>query len=224
MKRDVGHPVPAWGLPIVPPMVSATTGAALVPYASGPAAQLTLLAVAIGCFFLSLFLGGLVFALSYHHHWKVASLPIAASASTWIPLGVVGQSTAAAQVIATQLGGLLGPPAATAAHDLADAYGYVMIAVSVPVVAFAVRVTVRGFRARMPFTPGWWALTFPIGTLALGSQLLGQATGNTTISLIGIAAIVALAGTWTLCATATLRALRDVAQSREDDTDAFSAA
>jgi len=135
----------------------------------------------------------------------VAPLPIAASASAWIPLGMVGQSTAAVQVMATQGGALLVAPAA--AHQLANDYGYLMLLVSVPVVAYAVRMTVRGFRARMPFSPGWWALTFPIGTLALGSLLLGEATGDAVISAVGVAAVVTLTGTWTLCAVATLRAV-----------------
>ena len=202
VRRDLGHPVPAWGLAMVPPMVSATTGAALLPHVS---AQLALLVVVLACFFLALFLGVLIFAITYRHHWRVAPLPIAASTSAWIPLGMVGQSAAAAQVMATHGGALLAAPAA--AHTLADAYGYAMLAVSVPVVAYAVRMTVRGFRARMPFSPGWWALTFPIGTLALGSLLLGQATDDAVISAVGVAAVVTMTGTWTLCAVATVRAV-----------------
>ncbi|MEP6854224.1 MAG: TDT family transporter [Pedococcus sp.] len=214
LGRRVGSPVPAWGLPIVPPMVSATTGAALVPQLHTPIAQLTMLAATVACFFLSLFLGGLVFAISYHHHWRVSTLPISASASAWIPLGVVGQSMAAAQVIAAQSAPLLTPMTAAAAHDLADAYGYVMLALSLPVMAYAVSMTVRGFRARMPFTPGWWALTFPLGTLALGTRMLGDSSGHALVGDVGLAAIAVLGATWLLCASASLRAVVPVNTSR----------
>ncbi|WP_406832514.1 TDT family transporter [Pedococcus sp. KACC 23699] len=207
LGRDLGRPLPAWGLPVVPPMVSATTGAALAPQLHTPAAQLTLLTTTVACFFLSLFLGGLVFAASYHHHWRVAPLPASASASSWIPLGVVGQSMAAAQVIAAQSAPLLSPTTAAAARTLADTYGYVMLALSLPVAAYAVSTTVRGFRAGMGFSPGWWALTFPLGTLALGTRLLGSTTGHAAISTIGLAAIVTLCGTWLLCATTSVRAV-----------------
>lgn len=207
VKRDVGHPLPAWGLPIVPPMVSATTGAALVPHLGTPAARLIMLVGIVACFFLSLFLGGLVFAIAYHHHWRTLALPVPASFSSWIPLGVVGQSMAAAQVMVAQSAPLLTPAAAAAAHQLADAYGYVMLATSVPVIAYAVRMSVRGFRARIAFAPGWWALTFPIGTLALGTRLLGASTGNPEISSLGVLAIATLCGTWLLCAGASVRAM-----------------
>lgn len=208
LRRDVGNPVPAWGLPIVPPMVSATTGAALVPHLGSVAAQVSLIVAIVGCFVLSLAVGGVVFALAYHHHWRRSPLPIAASASAWIPLGVVGQSMAAAQVVAAQSVPLLAPDARAGAQALADAYGYLMLAVSVPVIAWAVRMTARGFLARMPFSPGWWALTFPIGTLALGTRLLGDATANPAISDVGLVAIGTLCGTWLLCATATVSAAR----------------
>ncbi|WP_456847045.1 SLAC1 family transporter [Cellulomonas sp. P5_C6] len=211
LTRDVGRPVPAWGLLVVPPMVSATTGAALLPSVGAPLAHAVLLATVVACFVLSLVLGGLVFAVAYRHHVRVAHLPVAASVSAWIPLGIVGQSTAAAQAIAGQGGPLLDPGAAAAVHGMADAFGYGMLALSIPVVVLAVRVTVRGFRAGMPFTPGWWALTFPVGTLALGSLLLGDATGNVAVSALGHAAVVALVGTWTFCAVATARALADAA-------------
>jgi tellurite resistance protein TehA-like permease len=212
VKRDLGSPVPAWGLPIVPPMVSATTGAALVPQLDSPAARLALLVATLACFFLALFLGALVFALSYHHHWRGSALPIPASASAWIPLGVVGQSMAAAQVMAAQSTLVIAPTTVAAARTLANGYGYLMLGLAAPVVGYAVSMTVRGFRARMPFSPGWWALTFPIGTLALGTRLLGSASGHGSISALGIAATGALCGTWLLCVAATAFAVK---QARE---------
>ena len=98
----MGAPTTTWGLPIVPPMVSATTGSALVPHLATREGQLLLVITTVACFFLALVLGLVVFAVAYRHHWRVAPLPLAASTSAWIPLGVVGQSTAAAQAIAVQ--------------------------------------------------------------------------------------------------------------------------
>ncbi|WP_082553129.1 TDT family transporter [Phycicoccus sp. Root101] len=209
LRRNLRDPVPAWGLPLVPPMVSATTGAALIPQV-GPHVRMALLVAVVACFFLALFLGTLVFATAYHHHFRRAALPIAASASAWIPLGMVGQSMAAAQVIASRSSPLLTLSAADAARRLADAYGYVMLAVALPVVAHAVTMTVRGFRARMPFSPGWWALTFPIGTLALGTRLLGSSTSHPFVTAVGVAATAALCGTWALCAVASVVTIRRV--------------
>jgi tellurite resistance protein TehA-like permease len=120
---------------------------------------------------------------------------------------VVGQSTAAAQAIAAQSVRFLAPEFAPSGHAIANAYGYVMLSVAVPLVALAISVTVHGLRNGMPFSPGWWALTFPIGTLSLGAFNLAKGShlgGYATASTI---AWIVLLGTWTLCAVASLRPL-----------------
>ncbi len=206
VARDCGAPTTVWGLAVVGPMVSATTGAALVANLAGPA-RVWLLLVAIGCFFLSLALGGVVFAVVYHHHWRVAPIPLAASASAWIPLGMVGQSTAAAQSIARAARPLLAGPTADAVQRAANLYGGVLVVLGLPLVAWALVVTVRGFRGRMPFSPGWWALTFPIGTLALGAWQLGHGTGVSVLTGLGELGTLALCGTVALCLVASARAI-----------------
>lgn len=196
-RRVLGRPTPTWGLPVVPPMVSATVGAVLVPHLpAGPGALLLL--VSAGCFVVALILGVAVFTLSYLHHVWVEPLPMTLAVSTWIPLGIVGQSVAAAQA---------GAAAVPDLRAAAAAYGVLMLVVAIPVVAHALRSTRRGLRAGMEFAPGWWALTFPLGTLALGAHLLGEATGWAPVSALGDACVLALVGTWTFCTAVTGRAL-----------------
>lgn len=204
VRSDAGTPSTVWGLAVVPPMVSATVGAGLVPHLT-PTLQVAMLLVTFTCFALSLTLGGVIFAVAYHHHWRVAGLAIGASTTAWIPLGVVGQSTAAAQAMAAQAGTLLPASPAEALQSLANDYGVLMLGLGVPLAGWAVAMTIRGFRHRMPFVPGWWSLTFPIGTLALGSHLLGVGTGMTVFLVAGVACWLTLCGTWTLCAVASAR-------------------
>ncbi|WP_420124026.1 TDT family transporter [Nakamurella sp.] len=206
VRSTPGPPSTVWGLAVVPPMVSATVGAGLVRHLP-PALQFPLLLVLAACFVLSLTLGAVIFALAYHHHWRVARLPIPASTTAWIPLGVVGQSTAAAQAMAVAAAPLVPAPVAGILQTVANDYGLLMLAGGVPLAGWAVAMTIRGFRARMPFVPGWWSLTFPIGTLALGSHLLGVGTGITAYLVAGLACWVTLCGTWLLCAVASIRAL-----------------
>ncbi len=177
ITRGLSEPKPAWGLAVVPPMVSSTTAEALVPHLTSEPLRIALVMTALACFFVALGFAALIFVLAYRHHARVEPLPLAASTSAWIPLGVVGQSMAAAQAMAGQADGFLTAGGRYAIHALADAYGFAMLAVAVPVVAFALRTTVAGFAGRMPFSPGWWALTFPIGTLVLGTRFLGASTG-----------------------------------------------
>lgn len=205
-RSKAGTPSTVWGLAVVPPMVSATVGAGLVPHLT-PTLQVAMLLVTFTCFALSLTLGGVIFAVAYHHHWRVAGLAIGASTTAWIPLGVVGQSTAAAQAMAGQAGTLLPASVAWALQNLANDYGVLMLSLGVPLAGWAVAMTIRGFRHRMPFVPGWWSLTFPIGTLALGSHLLGVGSGMTVFLVGGVVCWLALSGTWTLCAVASGRAV-----------------
>ncbi len=217
VRGRAGAPSTVWGLAVVPPMVSATVGAGLVGHLP-PTLQVAMLLVCVACFALSLTLGGVIFAIAYHHHWRVAGLPIAASATAWIPLGVVGQSTAAAQVMAGAAVTLLPAPVAGVVQRFADDYGLLMLSLGVPLAGWAVVMTFRGFRRRMPFVPGWWSLTFPIGTLALGSHLLGVGTGMTVFLAAGVACWLTLCGTWTLCAAASIRALLGRTQTMSGST------
>lgn len=211
LRGGAGQPSFSWGLPVVPPMVSATAGAALVPHLAGhPRAAVALLVASAACFPVALALGVVVFAIGYHHHWRVAAVPVAASASTWIPLGIVGQSVAAAQALAAAATPWLTPDAASDVRSLAVGYGVAVLACGVPLAAWAVVVTVRGFACRMPFGPGWWALTFPVGTVALGLHHLGGTSGHASVTVAGGTVLAVLCGTWTLCAGATVRAVAGV--------------
>lgn len=208
IRRRPGSPRPAWGLAIVPPMVSATCGAPFVERVESPPAALTLLLFLVACFACSLTLGVVIFSAAYHHHLRVDPIPVAVAASSWIPLGVVGQSTAAAQAIAGQAARFMPPEAAQSTRFVANVYGCTMLALAVPLVAFAVYTTIRGAVNRMPFSPGWWALTFPIGTLSLGALALSEGTGVAGYSTASTIAWIALLCTWTLCAAASLLSLR----------------
>lgn len=205
--REAGAPTTTWGLPLVPPMVSATAGAALVPHVASRAARLWLVVGLVGCFLLALSLAIVVFAVAYHHHWRVAPLPLAASATAWLPLGVVGQSVAAAQAIAARAEAFVLPADVGTVQRIADVYGVVVLAAGAPLAAWAAFRTAVGLVRGMPFSPSWWAMTFPVGTLCLGAHALATGTGAAPLNGVATAALVALLGTWTLCAAATVRAV-----------------
>lgn len=176
LTHRAGQPVFAWGLPVVAPMVSATGGANLSGHV--PAAfELPTLVVATGCFALTLTCALPIFAYVYAHGWP----PINASVSAFIPLGVVGQSTAAAHALSQHW----------ERHgwhwtDAADHYGIIMACIGVCAVPWAYASLVRGLRNHMAFTPGWWASTFPIGTCCLGSWAQGW-TGVSQVFLLLLA-------------------------------------
>lgn len=206
-RGSAGSPSFVWGLPVVPPMVSATTGAALAGRLASPGACLALLLVCVGCFFVALTLGVVLFAVAYHHTLRRDPLPLAAAASTWIPLGIVGQSTAAAQSLVGPSARLVTAEVAGSVAHAAHVYGAVVLVAGTPLFAWAAWSTVRGLVLRMPFAPGWWAMTFPVGTCALGAHLLGAGTGDAAVLDLGLVLCGVLVCTWTLCAVASVRAV-----------------
>lgn len=189
ITRRPDHPLPTWALPMVPPMVSATAGGVIAEQVSSDVIRSILVGACVVCFVLALTLGTTVIVLAYHHAWFRTPVPVALSTSTWIPLGIVGQSAAAAQVLS-------GP----VLDDVARVYSAIVLVAGAGLGAYAVLVTVRGFVARMPFNPGWWAMAYPLATCGLGSYFLGWQWA----SLVTVAVLITI---WLVCAVASIRAI-----------------
>jgi tellurite resistance protein TehA-like permease len=128
--------------------------------------------------------------MAYHHAWFRTPVPVELATSTWIPLGIVGQSAAAAQVLS-------GP----SWDGLARGYGATVLIAGAGLGAFAVFSTIKGLLARMPFHPGWWAMAYPLSTCGSGSHHLGWQGA----SLLTVVVLIAI---WVLCAVASVRAIR----------------
>ena len=200
IRTDAGAPRPVWGLPVVAPMVSATVGAGLAPHLSSHGVGMLVAVASFGCFLMALPLGATIFATAYHHAWFRDPLPLAASVSSFIPLGIVGQSTAAAQTLAGAFGHWIQDDAAGWAQLLAHAYGITVFLLGAPLFLWAVFTSYRAVARGMGFNPGWWASTFPVGTCSLGAHAMGW-------DGLSIAFLILLAAHWTVCAGVSLAAL-----------------
>ena len=214
MLRQLGEPRPVWGLAAVAPMVSATTGAILLRHYNSTALQFTMLTLSFLCFISALVSALAIFVLAYLTHAEMGPIPTTFAITTWIPLGVVGQSTAAAVSIEKASELFLMPAYVPYAITVAEVYGLAMFVLAIPVVIFAAHETYNAFKNNIAFTPTWWSLTFPIGTLALGGEMLGsllserQSVLATPISTIGVLGLLTLCCTWLFASSATIWALR----------------
>lgn len=201
-----GAPNFVWGLAVVGPMVASNAGAHLSVHLPPQWGAVTY-ALSLGCFVMTFSLAIPIFARAYAHVWGVQPLTLVAAASSWIPLGFVGQSTATAQAFALRLPEFADGALVDAFSRLALIYGWVMVVIGLPLTVWAALVTLRGFRNRIPFTPGWWATTFPIGTMALGASALALASGHMWLFDASAALTVILCGTVTLSAVGSVRAV-----------------
>lgn len=202
----LGSPNFVWGLAVVGPMVSATVGSNLSAHVSAEYGPMILLLSMAG-FVVTFTLGSTIFFHAYALTWRHTPLPLAASASSWIPLGLVGQSAAAAQAGAFNAEAFAHGSLLSAAHMMANWYGWTMMVIGTPLTLWASYVTIRGILKRMPFSPGWWATTFPIGTMSLGSTLMAHGTEQPWLLWLGAFGTVVLVGTVTFSASGSISAI-----------------
>jgi C4-dicarboxylate transporter/malic acid transport protein len=194
-----------WLMPVVPPMVSAATGALLIPHIASETGRATMLYGCYAMFGLSLVASMIIITLIWSRLAYYGTSGTARVPTLWIVLGPLGQSITAAGLLGTQAG--LAVPA-----DVAGGMAVFGILFGVPVWGFAVlwiglatALTVRTLRRGMPFALTWWSLTFPVGTFVTGTTQLAAHTG---LPLFRVAAVVAFAGllaTWLLVAVRTAR-------------------
>lgn len=195
-----------WLMPVVPPLVSAATGAQLLPHMPAGTGRETMLYGCYAMFGLSLVASLNIIAMIWSRLVLYGSSGSARVPTLWIVLGPLGQSITAA--------GLLGAGAATGAvaPHLAEDMAAFAIIFGVPVWGFAVlwialatALTVRTLRRGMPFALTWWSLTFPVGTFVTGTSQLAI---HTQLPAFKVAAAIAYAGllaTWVLVTIRTVR-------------------
>lgn len=194
-----------WLMPVVPPMVSAATGALLIPHMAPGTGRATMLYGCYALFGLSLVAALIIISMIWSRLAIYGTSGTARVPTLWIVLGPLGQSITAA--------GLLGLNAALAVDaSVAEPLNAFAIIFGVPVWGFAVlwialaaALTVRTLRRGMPFALTWWSLTFPVGTFVTGTTQLAVHTGLPAFKVAAVIAYIGLLSTWLLVAVRTTR-------------------
>ncbi|WP_371726377.1 TDT family transporter [Mycobacterium sp. DBP42] len=201
--------VPAWMMPVVSPMVSASTGALLLSHLGPGQAGMTLLVACYAMFGLSLLAGLITTTMVYSRLMHGGFSQVQAVPTVWIVLGVVGQSITAANLLAAHASSVLTDPATVSAlRAFGIVYGLVMGGFGAFVFCLAAALTVHAARRGLSFSLTWWSFTFPVGTCVTGASALGAATGAVAISWLAVALYVLLLGAWATVATNTMRGVR----------------
>ena len=193
-----------WLMPVVPPMVSAATGALLIPYAGS--GKLTLLLGCYAMFGLSLVASVIIITqiwsrLVQHKIGAAVMVP-----TLWIVLGPLGQSVTAAGNLGKQAAGVLPAPYGAGAAVFGLLYGVPVWGFAMMWLVLAAAITIRTARQHLPFALTWWSFTFPVGTCVTGSIALA---GRSHAALFGVAAVILyllLLSAWLLVAARTVRA------------------
>ncbi len=192
-------------MPVVPPMVSAATGALLVPHVAAPVALL------VTCYALAAFsLVAAVVVIAQIWRRLVRHGPGAARTvpTLWIVLGPIGQSVTAAHLLSRAADGVLGEPYATAADLVAVLYGVPALGLALCWAVLAAAITVRTARAGLPFSLTWWSFTFPVGTVVTGASGLAGRTSSALPAALAVTLYAMLLAAWSVVAVRTLRGVR----------------
>ena len=193
-----------WLMPVVPPMVSAATGAALIPHT--PAGQLrqTLLESCYAMFGISLVASLIVITLLWA---RLTRFPVGAAAAVptlWIVLGPLGQSITAANALGAQAPAVLKAPYAGAARAIGVLYGVPVWGFAMMWAAVAIAITVRTARTGLPFSLTWWSFTFPVGTVVTGTSALARNTGSDLFTVAAVVFFLGLLAAWAIVAARTV--------------------
>lgn len=202
---DRGVPTPVWVLPVVPPMVSAAGGASLAATLPPGVGVSALLVGCAGLFVLTLVLGAGVLVSAYGHVLRGGSVPLPISPSFWIPVGVAGQSTAAANFLLPSAEHALSSSAYTVLHTAGVAYSAVALSLGTVAAAVALRITLHALRRGMTFSLGWWSFTFPVGTMSLGLSAFGTTLAAPWLHVAATVVCACLCATVSLCLVLSTR-------------------
>lgn len=196
--------LPAWLMPVVPPMVSASAAALLLPHVPEGQLRLTMLVVCYALFGLSLVIGFLTMALVYGRLVTGGAPAGAAAPTVWITLGLIGQSATAANLLgADAVHGGLPSGIADGLRVFGIVYGLVMAGFGALMFALATALTVHAARQGLPFALTWWSFTFPIGTCVTGATALSVALGSTALADLAVLLYAVLVAAWVVVATRT---------------------
>ncbi|HVA53077.1 MAG TPA: TDT family transporter [Acidimicrobiales bacterium] len=187
-----------WLMPVVPPMVSASTGALLIAHVASFQGRATLLYICYALFGMSFFAALIIITLIWSRLAHFGSSNGARVPTLWIVLGPLGQSITAVGLLGSQAHVAVGAPLAAAMGVLSILFGVPVWGFAMLWVALAAALTVRTVRRRMPFSLTWWSFTFPVGVTVTGTIQLAAHTGLPAFRWASAGGYVALLCAWLL--------------------------
>ena len=196
-----------WLMPVVPPMVSATIGAMLVPYAPEGVMRQTLFYLCFSQFGLSLLAALIIISMIWSrlaHHGTSGTSRVP---TLWIVLGPLGQSMTAAGILGTVAKGAV-------SAEMARGFELFAVFYSVPIFGFvilwtclAILLTLRARQRNMKFALTYWAFTFPVGTCVTGTAQLAHHTGLPMFAWASVLFFIGLLAAWVVAAFGTTRGM-----------------
>jgi C4-dicarboxylate transporter/malic acid transport protein len=196
-----------WLMPVVPPMVSASTGALLVPHLPAGQARESLLVGCYAFFGLTLVASAVLIAFIWRRLLRHGIGAAAAVPTLWIVLGPLGQSVTAAHHLGRVAPDVLPAPYGGAFRAFGLVYGVPVWGFAMMWLALVAMITVRTARVGLPFSLTWWSFTFPVGTVVTGTSGLAVVTGLVVLQVAAGLLFALLVIAWVAVSARTVRGI-----------------
>ncbi|MBP3088233.1 C4-dicarboxylate ABC transporter [Corynebacterium sp. sy017] len=195
-----------WLMSIVPPMVSAALGPALIPYLPQGQWQETLLWCCYGMFGISLMTAVpiivlLIAKLGLHGPGPVGMVP-----TLFIVLGPLGQSVTAVGNMAEKSTIVVDESTAEILQIFGQIYGMAVLGFALLWTAIAVLITFHAARNGMNFSLTWWSFTFPVGTCVTGFSVMSRHIDIAVLDFWAVVYYGLLVVAWFIVAARTFHA------------------
>ena len=198
-----------WLLPVVAADVAAASGGLLAPYLSDTVAQFHVLITSYVLWAFSVpvafsILTILILRMALHKlpHESMA-------ASSWLALGPIGTGALGLLLLGADAPAIFAANGLARIGEIAEGLGLIsgviLWGVGLWWIVMASLITVRYFRAGIPFNLGWWGFTFPLGVYSLATLRLGSMLHLSFFDVAGCVLVVALALMWLLVGTRTVQ-------------------
>ena len=198
-----------WLLPVVAAEVAAASGGLLAPYLSDTVAQFHVLITSYVLWAFSVpvafsILTILILRMALHKlpHESMA-------ASSWLALGPIGTGALGLLLLGADAPAIFAANGLARIGEIAEGLGLIsgviLWGVGLWWIVMASLITVRYFRAGIPFNLGWWGFTFPLGVYSLATLRLGSMLHLSFFDVAGCVLVVALALMWLLVGTRTVQ-------------------
>ena len=192
-----------WLMPVVPPMVSASTGALLLPFLPAGQARQNMLWGCYAMFGLSLLASIVIITLIWSRLAQHKIGPAGMVPTLWIVLGPLGQSITAVNLLGGNAHLAVDQGTSHALFVFGLVYGVPTLGFALMWAALASAITLHTIRQGLPFSLTWWSFTFPVGTCVTGLNGLALHTGLVTLQVLAVVFYIGLVGAWITVAART---------------------
>ena len=198
-----------WLLPVVAAEVAAASGGLLAPYLSDTVAQFHVLITSYVLWAFSVpvafsILTILILRMALHKlpHESMA-------ASSWLALGPIGTGALGLLLLGADAPAIFAANGLARVGEIAEGLGLisgvVLWGVGLWWIVMAALITLRYFRAGIPFNLGWWGFTVPLGVYSLATLRLGSMLHLSFFDVAGCVLVLALTLMWLLVGKRTVQ-------------------